>query len=190
MEHMKITTVRSFSNTSAAIEPPANMSGDAVAVFRKEREQQVKLATCHTDKSGEEREGCVAAIALNLRRKDICELAGSRRDRCLVSIVPLTKDQTICTAIADASFKDDCYIELAGAYKDSSYCGNIKNASKVQDCQDAAKPRQPANGANETDGGNSTTSGVDIEKFMEYVDDYNDNQTAPADGNASTNQSG
>jgi hypothetical protein len=188
--HDKITKVLSYKpDVTPTIVIPSNISGDAIAVLRKEREQQIKLATCHTDKAGQEREKCVADIALSLKRKDLCDLAGSRRDRCLVSIVPLTKDATICPAINDPSFRDDCYIELAGAYKDSSYCANIKDQSKAETCQEVAKvPEEPPAG-NET----KASSEEDIEKFMEYIDkmDSKGNETTNVSGSGNaTNSSG
>ena len=133
----------SFKPDSAgAITPPENLSEGAVDILLQERKQQIKLAECFTAKEGEERERCIATIALELQRKDICEIAGERRDRCLVSIVPLTKDETICTAITDLSYKDDCYIELAGAYKDSAYCSNIQDASKLAFCMEVSTPSE------------------------------------------------
>lgn len=156
--HSRVTRMVSIKNFSAAIESPT-LQGDAVSVFRREREQQVKLATCHTDKSGAAREECVADLALILKRKDLCDLAGSLRDRCLVSIVPLTKDQTICPAVSGQSFRDDCYIELAGALKDSSFCQMLKNESKNDLCQSVSKPKEAGN-----------SSVVDINDFLDMVD--------------------
>jgi hypothetical protein len=182
--HTKLTSVSAFRKGAAAITPPVSLSGDAIGTFRKEREQQVKLATCHTDKTGLEKDKCISDIAFNLKRKDICELSASKRDTCLLSIVSLTKDETICQAISDAGMKDSCYIELAGAYKDSSYCAKVADASKAQSCQDAAKPK-PVSGGNETSQNTTGTSGsasgtVDIDKFLDVVD-----KDGMDDGNAS-----
>jgi len=162
MTHVKITTVSAFGKDGAQISPPEDLSGNPVKVFSMEREQQVVLARCHTDMTGEAREECVADVALSMKRKDICELAGTRRDRCMVSIVPLTKDTAICSAIADASFKDDCFIELAGAYKNSTYCANLLNSSKMEFCQNAAKPSVQ----NATKGNSS----INIQDLIEQVD--------------------
>ncbi|MFH0885392.1 MAG: hypothetical protein V1861_06815 [Candidatus Micrarchaeota archaeon] len=194
MEHNKLTTVSAFRMDAPAIAPPANLSGDAISIFRKEREQQVKLATCHTDKTGEEKDKCVSDIAFNLKRKDICELSMSKRDTCLLSIVSLTKDETICQAISDAGMKDSCYIELAGAYKDSTFCAKVADASKVQACQDAATPK-PAPQGNETAGNvtgtaGNTTGTVDIEKLLDYVDkEDSDNGNASAENATAGNES-
>jgi hypothetical protein len=179
VQHTRVMRVSSFKTEQLPlITPPLDLSGDAISVLRKEREQQVRLATCHTDKQGEEREKCVSDIALQLRRKDLCELTGERRDRCLVALVPLTKDTTICSAISDSSFKDDCYIELAGAYKDGSFCSSVKDPAKIPACQAAAAQR-PA--SNQTSSGNATTSGsgsqngssgsgFDAQGFLNYID--------------------
>ena len=177
----------SFKPGSAgAITPPENLSEGAVDILLQERKQQIKLAECFTAKEGEERERCIATIALELQRKDICEIAGERRDRCLVSIVPLTKDETICTAITDLSYKDDCYIELAGAYKDSAYCSNIQDASKLAFCMEVSTPSEepeiPEENETMNDTNDTNESGIDMLDFMEYIDDYDsgENQTENA----------
>ncbi|MDD5171412.1 MAG: hypothetical protein PHF60_00045 [Candidatus ainarchaeum sp.] len=189
INNTRVMRVLSFrENATTAITPPAELVGDAVEVFRQEREWWIDLATCHTDKQGDDRDKCVSEIALKLQRKDICELGGARRNLCLLSIVPYTKDETICTAISDQSFKDDCYGVLADVNEDSSYCARIQNASKVQTCINVSTPHAPdqsgnqtvggdetdtaASGGNETDttvdGGND--SGVDMNEFLNYID--------------------
>jgi hypothetical protein len=184
---------------SAVISPPENLTGDAVALLFTEREQQVKLASCVTDKKGDERDKCVAAVALDLRRTDICSMAGGRKDRCLVSLVPLTKDKAICDMVTDPSFKDDCIIELAGAYKDKTYCINVKDPGKTPLCEQAATPEPPKPPAqqNQTDGTANSTStqagnassgktGMDANAFLNYIDKIDRNTTT----NASVNGTG
>ncbi|MFN7991844.1 MAG: hypothetical protein U0R44_06855 [Candidatus Micrarchaeia archaeon] len=166
-QHERVVTVASFSSTAPQIQLPANTSGDPVKILTHEREAQVVLARCFTDKAGAEQEKCISDLALNLHRKDLCEMTGSRKDRCLVSLVPLTKDITICGAVSDPSFRDDCFIELAGAYKDSSYCSSVKDQAKLQSCTDAAKPKET---------GNKTS--VDVNKLLDSVDKSGGNTTA------------
>jgi len=188
-----IQTISFKAGSAPAIVPPAAIDGDPVTKLFQEREQQVKLASCFTDHSGDDRDKCAADIALTLRRSDICSLAGVRKDRCLVSLVPSTKDQGTCTVISDPSYKDDCYIELAGAYKDKAYCANVKNQSKIASCEAAAKPPevQPVPPANETDQtlGNQTNqtngSKIDINEFMNYIDKQGRNDTNATAANSS-----
>ena len=78
--------------------------------------------------------------AMEQERTDICMIAGARKDQCLVSLVPLLKNNSICDDVTDASYKDDCYIELAGANKNDTYCSDMMNSSKVQLCEQAAMP--------------------------------------------------
>jgi len=186
--HYKTRTLVSFKSYSSPITAPEELDGNAMARLENEREQYVKLVECYTDMEGEDRNRCIATIALDTHRTDLCELAGERRDRCLVSIVPLTKDVGICPAINDPSFRDDCYIELAGAYKNSTYCDEIQNASKMDFCLDVAAPEPEAN---ET-AGNETE--MDILDFLEYVDDADSmdgnatNQTAGNETNATKDE--
>lgn len=180
--HYKTITLVSFSSYSSPITAPEELDGNAMGRLENEREQYVKLVDCYVSMEGEDRNRCIATIALDTHRTDLCELAGERRDRCLVSIVPLTKDVEICPEINDLSFKDDCYIELAGAYKNSTYCDNVQNASKMEFCLEVAVPPPETN---ET-AGNETESDMDILDFLEYVDDVDsmdENATDQPSGN-------
>lgn len=187
--HYKTLTMVSFSSHSSPITGPEELDGNAMARLEKEREQYVRLVDCYVSMEGEERNRCIATIALDIHRKDLCEFAGERRDRCLVSIVPLTKDVEICPEIDDQSFKDDCYIELAGAYKNSTYCDNVQNASKMDFCLEVATPLEINESA-----GNETESEIDILDFLEYIDDIDTmggnstNQTAGNETNATKDE--
>ncbi|MBU0591787.1 hypothetical protein KKG55_02830 [Candidatus Micrarchaeota archaeon] len=151
---------------------PENMTNDAVDSFYAEREQHQKMAACYTTKSGNELDICIQKIALNTHRTDLCEYAGSMRDRCLVSIVPLTKDEEICTAINDQSFKDDCYTELAGAYKNNTYCESIQNMTKVDFCNQISTPVVPVDttGGNQTN--NVTNNSTDVGDLLNWIEEY------------------
>lgn len=164
------TALVSFTKSAPDIVPPENVSSGAVAELRKEREQSVKLARCFTDSEGEELEKCVSLLALGLKNKELCSLAGSRKDRCLVSLVPVLEDEGLCLGITDPGFKDDCYIELAGAFKDESYCSYVMNASKSSVCESAATPAPPKN--------KSDNFEMDIDDFMQMVEESGDNETA------------
>jgi hypothetical protein len=179
---------------SPQIIPPQNLSGDPVALLFKERAQTIKLASCFTDKAaGEERDKCVAVLALEMRRKDLCDLAGARRDRCLVSLIPVLKDNETCLSIADPSYKDDCYIELAGAYRDKTFCLNIKDSSKKPLCEQAATPPAPLPPSNVS--GNisidsaavppGNNSGFNASIFMNNIDTSDANGTSDANSNGS-----
>ncbi len=179
VSHNSSVTVLSFRNSANPIMVPQNETGDAVGILSAEKEQQINLASCFTNKTGADREKCVSDLSLNLHRKDLCDLAGSRRDRCLVQLVPLTKDQTICAAISDPSFKDDCFVELAGAYKDSSWCAQIVDTTKLPECQDAAKPKNETNMTN--------TTGYNASAFLNFLENATSNQTSNTTGNLSQN---
>jgi hypothetical protein len=159
--HEKVTELVSFSTSPAQITEPENLTSNVFSRFEREREQQVKLVRCFTDMDGQEQERCIATIALNLKRKDLCELAGARRDRCLVSIVPSTRDTSICPMVDDLSFRDDCYIELAGGLENSTYCDSLQNASKMDFCLKVAEP--------EEDDGDLFN---DTQDFLDYVEAF------------------
>ena len=199
LNHTSTYTLGSMRpGTTIPITQPELVPG-VIVVLQKEREQQIRLASCFTDKQGDEQNKCVSVIALDLHRKDLCELAGPRRDRCLVSLIPVTKDETTCPMIGNQSFKDDCYIELAGAYKNSTYCGNIVNQTKITQCMGAAKPNPPAstivdnnstivsNVGNVTNNQTNVTK-IDEQKLLNYIETKTTNVTNSSVVNA-TNSS-
>ncbi len=106
---------------------PENITTGAIVELRNEREQSVRIASCFADKTGSERNKCISDRALILQKPEICDLAGERRDQCLVSIIPKTNDEEICKIVLDPSFKEDCYIELAGKNKNESYCDMVSD---------------------------------------------------------------
>jgi hypothetical protein len=182
-DHESQIKLESFTTSAPDIEAPENVSTGAVAELKKEREQSVKLAKCFTDSEGEEREKCISLLALGLKNEELCSLAGNRKDRCLVSLIPILKDEAICPKVTDAGYKDDCYIELAWAFKDEAYCAYVMNASKSGICEQAATPPPPKN---ESGGG----SGFDANSFMQYIEGSDDNQSnTTSEQNTSGNES-
>jgi hypothetical protein len=182
--HTYSLKVISYKESAASLSVPNITLGETNGILGKlykEREQQIRLASCYTELQGEERERCIAVIALDIERKDICDLAGKRRDRCLVSLVPETRDASICPAVADQSFRDDCYLEIGGALKDNSYCGYITDAAKKETCMGVSVPSAPKPSKNAT----NSTGEFDPEKFMEYVDNYGENDSAAPVDNSS-----
>jgi hypothetical protein len=187
IQHDYTFNLVSFQSFAPEIELTKNISDGAILQLRHEREQSIVLAKCFTEKQNGERDKCISTLALVLKRDDLCSLAGERKDRCLVSIVPLTKDDTICEKIVDPNFKDDCYIELGGALKDETYCNMIVDPEKVETCKGIATPSIQEDNETETD------FEIDIDKFIEYVEEHGgiyeeENQTSSNETNQ-TNQS-
>ncbi len=125
--------IESEWDTSRTFEPPENLTDGALDLLVEENSKQNILSECYAEE-GDERDRCISMFALNLKSRDLCELAGGRRDRCLVSIVPFVRDESICMDIMDMSYKDDCYIEMGGATGNDSYCAHIANQSKADFC--------------------------------------------------------
>ncbi len=179
----------SFQSSAPEIEMTKNISEGAVLQLRHEREQTIKLAKCFTEKQGSERDKCISTLALELERDDLCPLAGERVDRCLVSIVPLTKDDTICDRVVDPNFKDDCYIELGGALKNETYCDMIVDLEKIETCKGISTPSEQ-----EEETETETDFEIDIEDFTGYVEEHGgifeeENQTSSGNESNQTNQS-
>lgn len=179
-EHTSIFELGSLQTSAPDIEDPENVTTGAIIVFKKEREQYIKLAGCYTEYEGEERNRCISTLALSLKRPDLCELAGERKDRCMVSIVPLTADESICDMVSDQGYRDDCYIEIAGAKKDESYCSRLVNQSKMELCQEAATPPPPKNESEDD-------FELNVSNFLNYVDQYEEPE---ADTANESNESG
>ncbi len=197
MIHSYSSTMLSYTPGAVALPaPPDNLSADIIAMLMDEKQWQIQLANCYTAKQGDDLDKCIASIAADARRKDLCDYAGGRRDRCLVSLVPVTRDTGICALVATPSYRDDCYIELAGAYKNSSWCANVQNASKIGFCMNVSLPVTPlpqnvtpgpgaGNASNST--GNST---VDINKFLNYVEGQGDANATNTSNWPATNWTG
>lgn len=174
------------------ITPPENLTEGAYDLLLEEKGWQAQLQNC-LSYTGESRDECMHELALTLKNKKICEMAGERRDWCLVTVVGLTADETICPTIVNASFKDDCYIEVAGNKKDSSYCSMIVDSEKAEYCMNVSQvveepePELPEElpPVNETMEEETTPpeneteeeNGVDVQELLEYVEHYGENET-------------
>jgi len=166
MMHETTYTLSEYSLGPSEIAAPENLTQGAVQTLSREKQQQIKLVGCFTGKEGQERDKCVSDIAISLRRKDLCLLADSRADQCLVSLVPVTEDEGICQMVEDPSYKQDCHIELAGAFKDASWCDEVADSEKKAYCLEVAMPPS-GNETVSTEEGGST---VDIGKLLEAID--------------------
>ncbi|MBU0526977.1 hypothetical protein KKE92_00720 [Candidatus Micrarchaeota archaeon] len=190
IQHDYAFNLISFQSFAPEIELTKNISEGAVLALRHEREKSIILAKCFTEKQGGERDKCISTLALELERDDLCSFAGERKDRCLVSIVPLTKDDTICEKVVDPNFKDDCYIELGGALKNETYCNMIVDLEKIETCKGIATPSIQEEEETETD------FEIDIDVFIDYVEEHGgiyeeENQTSSNESSSDnqTNQS-
>ena len=173
----------SFRRDGINIEAPTELAEDITPILYAERGQYKNLAACYINNENEGRNNCINALAITLKRADICELTGQLKDSCLVGLVPITKDATICDRIMTPTYKDDCYIELAGAYKNESYCGKLQNASKLEFCNNVTivtppipipEPVPPETNTNRTV--NSTRQDF-INHLINQVDKENDSST-------------
>jgi hypothetical protein len=138
----RFVLISSDFDSAPLIIVPTNLSSGAVDVLLDENNYKTQLVSCYL-KSSSEQEKCIAMLALQMKNTDLCDHAGSRRDRCLVSIVPITKDTGICSKINSADYKDDCYIELGGAYKNSTWCDNVVDSTKKQFCLNVSVETPP-----------------------------------------------
>ncbi|MBI5046373.1 hypothetical protein HZC07_01435 [Candidatus Micrarchaeota archaeon] len=152
----------SFSASSSPITAPSNLTAGVADVLLREKEQQIALAGCYVQ-TGDNKDKCIMGAAISFRKKEICEFAGGRRDKCLVALVPSTKDLTICSSISQPSYVDDCYLELGGAYKNSSYCSQILNVSKSAMCMNVSQT--PAK------------TSINITDVSSYIDNFGKNTT-------------
>lgn len=163
-----------------AIEPPVELEQGAYTVLVEQMEKKGELTNCLNNEKGAERERCVANVALDIYSEELCEVAGERRDRCLISLMPFLLDEAICEKIVDESFADDCYIEMAGGKKDDSYCDNIMDESKIEMCMNVSRedygadyePEEEMNetAINETETNESAETSRIIEEIFERIE--------------------
>lgn len=145
---------------------PRDLDDDAIWLLAESNRHDI--STCYR-KEEEEKNRCIAVAALTLKDAKLCDLAGERKDRCLVSLVPLTKDGTICEEINDPEFKDDCYIEMGGATGEEQYCAMIDDWEKKEFCMNVTSEYIPppvvANKSADSSA-NSTDGDEDVDQFL------------------------
>jgi len=129
---------------------PENLTEGAYGVLLEEKGWQAQYQDCEAYQ-GETKDNCITDIATILKSKKICELAGSWRDKCLLIVVSLKPDESICTTIEDSSIVDDCYLEMAYATKDSGYCSKIVDSAKQEDCINEASVEPPVQNITENE---------------------------------------
>lgn len=77
---------------------------------------------------------CIKEYAIENAVPEVCLLAGSKKDVCILSTAPAKKLHALCMEVDNASMRDDCWIEMAGTENDSALCGNITADAKRQQC--------------------------------------------------------
>jgi hypothetical protein len=167
-------------NTDMELNVPNESDGDALWLLAESNRHDI--SSCYAEETPEDKNRCIAIVALTLKDKSLCYLAGERKDRCLVSIVPLTGDGEICQDITDPLFKDDCYIEMAGVTGDESYCDLVSDSEKKEFCQNVSASYVPhANesgiGEEEPSQNQTNSSDEDIEQFVKELRDKLQNKT-------------
>jgi len=169
---------------------PPELNGSALEKIYEENAYKVALMKCY-QKSTEEKEKCIAILALTLKSSDLCAYAEARRDRCLVSLIPVTGDIAICPTISAPEFKDDCFIELAGFTKNDTWCAQVLDATKNKFCLNISMPlplsQIPDNATVEQPPAND--SGPIPDAVRDIFDSIDRNETDIAK-NASSNQTG
>jgi len=172
----RFVLISSDFDSSPLIIVPSNLTDGAVDLLISENGYRMQLVGCYL-KSASEQEKCIANLALQMNEPDLCEDAGSRRDRCFVSIVPITKDSSLCSRISSQEFKDDCFIELGGAYKNSTWCESVVDSTKQLFCQNVsvktvaqAVPEINA-GANESQNASANTTGKTLPPEIQAIFD-------------------
>ncbi|MBI5222921.1 hypothetical protein HY990_00710 [Candidatus Micrarchaeota archaeon] len=183
-----------IANDITITKPTSTGDQNAVDLLRDEKQSQADLVGCYQLKPSD-KDTCLNTMAIQNANKDICALAGTKAQRCLVSLVPITKDPTICQIVQDAGYRDDCLIEVAGALKNQTYCSGIQNQSKTANCQKAAltQPQETVRTEpNRLIVTNATTNQTDInatvQMILEYVESRDANQSGGNNNGTATPQ--
>ncbi len=80
------------------------------------------------------RDMCVRTFATENNEPDMCLLAGTQKDRCILILAPQQLRDDLCAKVDDAGLKDDCWVEMAARKGDGSLCANVINDSKKEYC--------------------------------------------------------
>lgn len=77
---------------------------------------------------------CIRRYAVNNALPDVCLLAGSQKDRCILTTAPGMLRMDLCPKMDNSSSRDDCWIEMAGRTRNLSLCSNVLDTVKNAYC--------------------------------------------------------
>lgn len=80
------------------------------------------------------KDGCIRTYAVQNSAPDICLLAGTLKDKCILTLAPGMLRTDLCGKVDNSSLRDDCWTEMAARKNDSSLCANVADAAKKGYC--------------------------------------------------------
>ena len=69
-----------------------------------------------------------------------CELAGEKKDDCMLIVSAVKLDVELCPLISNNTKKDDCYLEIAVRLEDPEICDSIEEEDKKEECSEVSTP--------------------------------------------------
>lgn len=110
---------------------PVNES-ETEALFLDAINAEKNVLACAKNESA--KDTCIRNYAVNNFIPDLCLLAGSLKDKCLIITAPAKLYEDLCPKMDNASLKDDCWIEIAARKNSSALCPNVAESAKRDYC--------------------------------------------------------
>ncbi len=80
------------------------------------------------------KDSCIRTYAVQNSAPDLCLLAGTAKDKCILLIAPRKLRADLCGKVDNSPLRDDCWIEIAARTNESILCANISDGEKNAYC--------------------------------------------------------
>lgn len=123
-----------FADSQIQLPQEIGSGGEAQRLLYQEKTVQAEITKCLIMKTNQEKDSCLNKKAIEMRMPLLCELSIERKDRCLISTIPVLALESSCQKIENVSILEDCYIEMSGATNNQEYCQRINSSEKRAQC--------------------------------------------------------
>ncbi|MDD5337583.1 MAG: hypothetical protein PHS02_03815 [Candidatus ainarchaeum sp.] len=120
------------ADPSEAEHPQLANSSQTAALFLEAINAERNVLNCDSNLSS--RDACIRDYAVYQGIPDLCLLAGTAKDRCILTLAPDALRSDLCPGVGNASLRDDCWIEMGARKADAAFCSNVADAQKKSYC--------------------------------------------------------
>ncbi|MFA5050154.1 MAG: hypothetical protein WC501_04045 [Candidatus Micrarchaeia archaeon] len=121
------------TDSSGSFEIPKELSNESqlMEFFGTYQNTEKAFYACIYD---ENPENCFKTEGVYSDNEAYCQMAGSKKDDCILIVGTKKLDFNLCLQIIDLDKKDDCILEISSKLKTNSYCQSIENSGKKETC--------------------------------------------------------
>ncbi len=127
------TRLLTITSEATLFEIPQTLSNESqlLEYFYLYRDTEANFYACIYD---DDPENCFKSEAVYNNDASYCQMAGSKKDDCLLIIGTTKLDLGLCTLIENTDKKDDCFLEISSKLKTIECCEDIQNQTKKESC--------------------------------------------------------